>query len=207
MSYLSILGILRSLLLSQLCQKTFTYTKRSYINAISTADNETEKAKRRSVQATLGIPARLFKHQIHCDNMSDLQSRFSKPLSQFQVTNTNQSTIIKLKKYQIAYEQRVSKLIQDCDQQSQIRNSNYKELEELSKHLSKLSNRWKRMNSLIVESLLELDLETIIAQDEFNKIDKKENNLQKLIEKNQEEVASMSNLITLLRQVCAKSDS
>lgn len=139
--------------------------------------------------------------------MSDLQSRFSKPLSQFQVTNTNQSTIIKLKKYQIAYEQRVSKLIQDCDQQSQIRNSNYKELEELSKHLSKLSNRWKRMNSLIVESLLELDLETVIAQDEFNKIDKKENNLQKLIEKNQEEVASMSNLITLLRQVCAKSDS
>lgn len=139
--------------------------------------------------------------------MSDLQSRFSKPLSQFQVTNTNQSTIIKLKKYQISYEQRVSKLIQDCDQQSQIRSSNYRELEELSKYLAKLSNRWKRMNSLIVESLLELDLETVIAQDEFNKIDKKENNLQKLIEKNQEEVASMSNLITLLRQVCAKSDS
>eukprot|EP01040_Poterioochromonas_malhamensis_P010146 gene10146-11031_t len=139
--------------------------------------------------------------------MSDLQSRFSKPLSQFQVTNTNQSTIIKLKKLQISYEQRISKLIQDCDQQSQIRSSNYKELEELSKHLAKLSNRWKRMNSLIVESLLELDLETVIAQDEFNKIDKKENNLQKLIEKNQEEVSSMSNLITLLRQVCAKSDS
>lgn len=99
------------------------------------------------------------------------------------------------------------KLIQDCDRQSQLRHSNYKELEELSKHLSKLSSRWKRLTSLIVESLLELDHETAIAQEEFNRVAKKENNLQRLIDKNQEEIGHMSDLIALLQHVGAKAES
>jgi putative methionine-R-sulfoxide reductase with GAF domain len=125
-------------------------------------------------------------------------SRFANSLSQFRIANNNQATIVKLKKYQLNYETRILKLIDQCESEVQVRQSNYKECEELAKNLGKLSNRWKRLTSLVMESLLELDHETQIEIDEFKKLKKKQKKLDKIIQQNEEEVQNMANLSALL---------
>jgi hypothetical protein len=138
-----------------------------------------------------------------------MESRFAASLSSFRplVNNKNnqKGIIIKLKKYQLQYETRILRLITECELQSQQKQSNYKESEELGKHLGKLINRWKRLTSIIVECVLELNHESAIEEEEYSKISEKQRKLDQLISSNEEEIVKMNSLSSLLQHFIANN--
>lgn len=132
-------------------------------------------------------------------------SRFANSLSQFHINNKNQATIVRLKRYQLQYEERILRLISECEKEATLRQSNYKESEELARMLGKLSNRWKRLTSLVVESLIELDSETSAELDELSSLKKKQQKLDKIILQNEEELKNMTSLSTLISHFIQKA--
>lgn len=134
-------------------------------------------------------------------------TRFANSLANFKVTNSNQNAIAKLKRYQLNYEMRILKLIDQCEKESQLKLSNFKECEELAKNLGRLSNRWKRLTSLVIESLLELDHEAAAEKEELTQFEAKQKKLNKLIQKNEEELNNMSNLSALLSHFIHKAEN
>lgn len=75
-------------------------------------------------------------------------------------------TITELRRIQAHYEGKIFALVDALDQYSLNRGSDYKESEQLARHAAKMCSRWKRLTSLTVEALVELDNEITTEQSE-----------------------------------------
>jgi hypothetical protein len=123
-----------------------------------------------------------------------------------EVNYYNHARISNLKKYQVFYENKIQKLISQCDQAYALRQVNYKDCEELSKRLGKMISRWKRLTALIIEALLELANEIQLEEKEYNFHAKKHQKLSTIVQKDEEELNNMDNLIALLSHFIHKAE-
>ncbi len=85
--------------------------------------------------------------------------------------NMNTHTIVDLRKIQASYETKIFNLVDQLDQYSLNRGSDYKECESMARQAAKMCARWKRLTSLTVEALVELDHEIVNEEQEKYKLD------------------------------------
>eukprot|EP01033_Poteriospumella_lacustris_P015537 gene15537-11118_t len=88
------------------------------------------------------------------------------PLNSNNNGGSSGGTITELRKIQAQYEGKIFALVDALDQYSLNRGSDYKESEQLARHAAKMCSRWKRLTSLTVEALVELDNEITTEQSE-----------------------------------------
>jgi hypothetical protein len=86
-------------------------------------------------------------------------------------THTNNHTIVELRKIQSIYETKIFKIVDHLDAHASGRSSDYKECENISRHAAKICARWKRLTSLTVEALVELDHEIMKEEQEKYQLD------------------------------------
>jgi hypothetical protein len=121
------------------------------------------------------------------------------------------NTIVNLRKYQLHYEERMMKIIKKLDDQTQLKQADYKECEELARSVGRMNIRWKRLTSLIIESLVELDNATqyedyrnSLLQQQIQYIQDQEARQAK---DDLEEIKNMENLSALLKHFIARAES
>lgn len=121
------------------------------------------------------------------------------------------STIVNLRKYQLHYEERMMKVIKKLDDQTQLKQADYKECEELARSVGRMNIRWKRLTSLIIESLVELDNATqyedyrnSLLQQQIQYIQDQEARQAK---DDAEEIKNMENLSALLKHFIARTEN
>eukprot|EP01031_Cornospumella_fuschlensis_P040076 gene40076-48837_t len=70
-----------------------------------------------------------------------------------------QRKITLLRKFQADCEEKIRSSMEALESEAQLKNLTQKEAEELCRHSGKLCLRWRRLTSLTVETLVELDRE------------------------------------------------
>lgn len=120
------------------------------------------------------------------------------------------SAIINLRKYQQQYEDRMMKMIKSVDEQSQLKQADYKECEELSREIGRMNIRWKRLTSLIIESIVEL--ETALQFEQYKnslvvqQVAYSQDQLAKSEKDEEEEIKNMDNLIALMKHFIGRAE-
>lgn len=120
--------------------------------------------------------------------------------------NAHQNTISDLKQFQIFCDERLDIIRQKLDNEYQLKLPDYKECLELIKQTERVANRWKRMTSLTVESMIELDNE--LSKENFlisqMKTEIQDNDIE--IHNLKEEINNMENLYNLLKHFTSKAE-
>lgn len=114
-----------------------------------------------------------------------------------------QRMIAELRKFQNYCEEQIQAIMTRLDEESKQRLSDYKEAEELTRRAAQLNNRWKRLTSLTVEGLVELDREILHEETESahmkHSLAEDAPQLQEL----EDEIKSMENLANFLQYFLA----
>lgn len=117
------------------------------------------------------------------------------------------TTVVNLKQYQHAVEERLTLWIDEMQERSNQRQSDYRECDMLIQHSCRLMNRYKRLTCLTIEALLELDHE---IDDEEKKhvayTDQVKDIYENQIPGIQQEMNSMRNLMALLQHFIQRAE-
>ncbi len=117
------------------------------------------------------------------------------------------ATVVNLKQYQHAVEERLTLWIDELQERSNQRQSDYRECDMLIQHSCRLMNRYKRLTCLTIEALLELDHE---IDDEEKKHIAYTDQVKQIYEKQipgiQQEMNSMRNLMALLQHFIQRAE-
>lgn len=118
---------------------------------------------------------------------------------------TQASTIGELKRRQIAAERQMMQLVDQLDTHAGMKQPDYKECEELSRQSGRLCSRWKRLTSLSVEALVELDSEITLEQTEQSLLDQGRREYEAMAQKDEEEIKQLHNLVLMLQHFVSRA--
>lgn len=120
--------------------------------------------------------------------------------------NTGQFNL-DIKRVQIQYDEKITKIIENLEQYASKRMYDYKECEELARNAARMNMRWRRMTSLTQETLMEFENENKL---DLMKIQSLESNLHETtsqLDRVKSENEQLLNLISILEQVSSKIDA
>lgn len=120
--------------------------------------------------------------------------------------NTGQFNL-DIKRVQIQYDEKITKIIENLEQYASKRMYDYKECEELARNAARMNMRWRRMTSLTQETLMEFENENKL---DLMKIQSLESNLHEAtsqLDRVKSENEQLLNLISILEQVSSKIDA
>jgi hypothetical protein len=112
-----------------------------------------------------------------------------------------------LKRIQVKYDDQITKLINNLDQQASKKQYDYKECEELSRHAGRLTNRWRKLASLSVETFIEYDSEIKLDKQKIQKLEFESQNLTTFTDTLNQENENLANLVEVMSQVIAKVEA
>lgn len=110
------------------------------------------------------------------------------------------NSVALLRRYQFYYEARLQEIINQLEQQMKLRQAEYKECEELSRQTGRLCCRWRRLTSLVVEALIELDTEINNEENDLAILSDSIRETQQNIHDLQEERTAIANFNDALEQ-------
>lgn len=118
---------------------------------------------------------------------------------------TQASTINELKRRQIAAERQMMRLVEQLDTHAGMKQPDYKECEELSRQSGRLCSRWKRLTSLSVEALVELDNEITMEQTEQSLLDQGRKEYEAMAQNDEEEIKQLQNLVSMMQHFVSRA--
>lgn len=117
------------------------------------------------------------------------------------------STISELRRIQSQYETKIFGVIDQLDSYAIARGPEYKECEQIAKHAAKMCSRWKRLTSLTVEALVELDHEITTEQTEQSLLEESRQEYEAQLVKEEEECSKLQNLVGLIQHFVTKAEN
>jgi dynactin complex subunit len=117
------------------------------------------------------------------------------------------NSISDIRKFQINADEKLQEIILALDEQATLKQPEYKECEELSLYAAKLSSRWKRLTSLTMEALIELENEVTREETEQFLLDQGRHDYEKLIEQEEQEVQQLEQVAKYVEQYILKLDN